>query len=230
MRDYVLSLIPQLSKKPIDFQNAIIRKYENFIKNSQIPNVCYQFNDTSIIPTKLKKLYNNIITAFKDRYNFMLNFESYDNISYLIQLFLDKYFVDCINEDSLVENILYIDAKLLVEDYKRLMNYEGDTTGLEPVHHLDVLYKDIEAAPIVIWDKLMLINSNYDKDKLLDIITIRNRRGLGNIYITIENAAKLGAILGANLCLEMKSTLDLALDCATSKIQIPRSKEVSMFK
>lgn len=230
MKDYVLKLIPSLKDSPEDYQNAIVKKYENFIKNTQIPSICYTYNNENIIPTKLKKLYNNIVTAFEDRYNFILNFETYENICYLIYLFLDKYFAECINNDKLVENILYIDSKLLVEDYKRLMNYEGNSTGLEPIHHLDVLYHDIEAAPIVIWDKLMLINSNYDRDKLLDIITIRNRRGLGNMYITVQNTEKMSQVLGANLCIEMKNTIDLGIDCSASKISIPREKEVSLFR
>lgn len=230
MREYVLKLFSKLKDSPVDYQNAIIKKYENYIKNTQIPSICYGFDDESIIPTKLKKLYNNIVTAFQDRYNFIINFETYENLSYLIYLFLTKYFVECVKADKVVENILYIDTKLLVEDYKRLMNYEGDSSGLEPVHHLDVLYHDIESASIVIWDKLMLINSHYDRDKLLDIITIRNRRGLGNIYLGIENSGKMLQVLGSNLCLEIKSTIDLGIDCTASKISIPREKEVSLFK
>lgn len=230
MKDLILQLLPCLVNKPEDYINSIVKKYEVFINNSQIPSVCLGYNDISIIPSKLQKVYNNITTAFIDHYNFLINFESYENISYLIYLLLNKYFCDCINNDDILDQILYIDTKLMLEDYKRLMNYENSYNSIEPVHNLDILYKGIEQYPVVIWDKLMLINSSYDKDKLYDIISIRNRKGLGNFYITIGSRSELSSILGANLCKEIKSTLDLAFECISTTINVPRTKEVNIFK
>ena len=77
----------------------------------------------------------------------------------------------------------------MVEDYKRLINYDKNELSLAPVHSLETLYKNIENAPLVIWDKFMMIDSAYDKDKIYDILCIRHRKGLANFYFSINGTS-----------------------------------------
>lgn len=230
MKDIVLNLIPELKGMNEDYIDAIVRRYKDFIKYSEIPKICYGFSNDSIIPTKLNKFFENIVLAVQDKYSFLFNLNSYQNASYLAYMMLQKYFRACILTESRVEDILYIDTKLLVEDYKRLMDYDKNELSLCPVHTLETLYENIEKAPLVIWDKFMMLDSNYDKDKIYDIICIRNRKGLANFYFSINGTSELSKAIGPNLSAEMHQYLDTGFDCGKNIIDVNHTKEVSLFK
>ena len=230
MRDIILDLIPELKKENEEYVDSVIRRYKDYINYCQIPEICKGFNDKDIIPVKLSKFFENIITAVTDKYNFLFNLNSYQNAAYLAYLMIQEYFRQCIISDTRVEDILYIDTKLLVEDYKRLMNYDKNDLSLAPVHSLETLYVNIEKAPLVIWDKFMMLDSNYDRDKIYDIICIRNRKGLSNFYFGINGTSELSKALGPNLSTEVHQFLDAGFDCSKNIIDIKHTKEVSLFK
>ena len=230
MKDIIFNLIPELKGKNDDYTDAIIRRFKDYIEYSQIPEICLGFNDNTIIPDKLDKVINNMLIAVKERYNFLFNFSSYENLSYLSYLFIAYYFKQCILNDETVGNILYIDTKLMVEDYKRLINYDKNELSLAPVHSLETLYKNIENAPLVIWDKFMMIDSAYDKDKIYDILCIRHRKGLANFYFSINGTSELSKVMGPNISNEICQYLDTGFNCSLNKINIKHTKEVSLFK
>ena len=230
MKDIIFNLIPELKGKNDDYTDAIIRRFKDYIEYSQIPEICLGFDDNTIIPDKLDKVVNNMLIAVKERYNFLFNFSSYENLSYLSYLFIAYYFKQCILNDETVENILYIDTKLMVEDYKRLINYDKNELSLAPVHSLETLYKNIENAPLVIWDKFMMIDSAYDKDKIYDILCIRHRKGLANFYFSINGTSELSKVMGPNISNEICQYLDTGFNCSLNKINIKHTKEVSLFK
>ena len=230
MKDIIFNLIPELKGKNDDYTDAIIRRFKDYIEYSQIPEICLGFNDDTIIPDKLDKVINNMLIAVKERYNFLFNFSSYENLSYLSYLLIAYYFKQCILNDETVENILYIDTKLMVEDYKRLINYDKNELSLAPVHSLETLYKNIENAPLVIWDKFMMIDSAYDKDKIYDILCIRHRKGLANFYFSINGTSELSKVMGPNISNEISQYLDTGFNCSLNKINIKHTKEVSLFK
>ena len=230
MKDIIFNLIPELKGKNDDYTDAIIRRFKDYIEYSQIPEICLGFNDNTIIPDKLDKVVNNMLIAVKERYNFLFNFSSYENLSYLSYLLITYYFKQCILNDETVENILYIDTKLMVEDYKRLINYDKNELSLAPVHSLETLYKNIENAPLVIWDKFMMIDSAYDKDKIYDILCIRHRKGLANFYFSINGTSELSMVMGPNISNEIRQYLDTGFNCSLNKINIKHTKEVSLFK
>lgn len=230
MKDIIFNLIPELKGKNDDYTDAIIRRFRDYIEYSQIPEICLGFDDNTIIPDKLDKVVNNMLIAVKERYNFLFNFSSYENLSYLSYLLITYYFKQCILNDETVENILYIDTKLMVEDYKRLINYDKNELSLAPVHSLETLYKNIENAPLVIWDKFMMIDSAYDKDKIYDILCIRHRKGLANFYFSINGTSELSKVMGPNISNEICQYLDTGFNCSLNKINIKHTKEVSLFK
>lgn len=230
MKDIIFNLIPELKGKNDDYTDAIIRRFKDYIEYSQIPEICLGFDDNTIIPDKLDKVVNNMLIAVKERYNFLFNFSSYENLCYLSYLLIAYYFKQCILNDETVENILYIDTKLMVEDYKRLINYDKNELSLAPVHSLETLYKNIENAPLVIWDKFMMIDSAYDKDKIYDILCIRHRKGLANFYFSINGTSELSKVMGPNISNEICQYLDTGFNCSLNKINIKHTKEVSLFK
>ena len=228
MEDILYELIPNLKDMTEDYQEAVCRKYREFMKYSQIPERCIGFEDQSIIPSKLHNVFKNMTTAVQDRYNFRFNFADYINLDYLAYFMLQSYFKQCVATDTRVEDIIYIDTKLLVEDYKRLIDYKEDKDSLKPIHDLKILYSGVENAPLIIWDKFTLLDSHYDRDKIYDILSIRQRRGLGNFYFTIGGDDTLVDKVGQNTIACMQ--LDLSFNCRTSKINFQDTKEVGIFK
>lgn len=228
MEDILFELIPNLETATDDYKAAVIRRYKEFIKYSQIPAKCYGFTDQSIIPSKLFNVFKNMQQAVSDRYNFYFDFGDYKNLEYLAYLMLQSYFKQCVLEDKLVEDILYIDTKLLVEDYKRLIDYKEEKDSLKPIHDLKVLYAGIENAPLIIWDKFTLLDSYYDKDKIYDIINIRQRRGLGNFYFSMGGKQNFAEKIGQNTAALIQ--LDLGFECSNIVINLESTKEVGLFK
>lgn len=228
MEDILFNLVPNLKDATDDFKAAVLRRYKEFITYSQIPNKCYGFTDQSIIPSKLFNVFKNMEQAVADRYNFYFDFADYKNLEYLAYLMLQSYFKQCVLEDKLVEDILYIDTKLLVEDYKRLIDYKEEKDSLKPIHDLKILYAGIENAPLVIWDKFTLLDSYYDRDKIYDIINIRQRRGLGNFYFSMGGKQNFVEKIGQNTAALIQ--LDLGFDLSTTTINLESTKEVGLFK
>lgn len=228
MEDILYDLIPNLKESNEDFRAAVFRRYREFMNYSQIPERCLGFTDQSIIPTKLHNVFKNMVTAVQGRYNLKFSFGDYVNLDYLAYFMLQSYFKQCVLQDVRIEDIIYIDTKLLVEDYKRLIDYKEDKDSLKPVHDLKILYSGIENAPLVIWDKFTLLDSYYDRDKLFDIMSIRQRRGLGNFYFTMGTRDILQEKVGQNAAACM--SVDLDFDCSNIKIHLKDTKEAEIFK
>ena len=167
-------------------------------------------------------------SAVTDRYNLRFEFADYVNLDYLAYLMLQSYFKQCVIQDIRVEDIIYVDTKLLVEDYKRLIDYKEEKDSLKPIHDLKILYSGIENAPLVIWDKFTLLDSYYDRDKIYDIINIRQRRGLGNFYFSMGGKQNFVEKIGQNTAALIQ--LDLGFDLSTITINLESTKEVGLFK
>jgi len=228
MEDVLYDLIPNLKEATDDFKAAVFRRYNEYIKYSQIPDRCLGFTDQKIIPSKLYNVFKNMTSAVTDRYNLRFEFADYVNLDYLAYLMLQSYFKQCVIQDIRVEDIIYVDTKLLVEDYKRLIDYKEEKDSLKPIHDLKILYSGMENAPLVIWDKFTLLDSYFDRDKIYDIISIRQRRGLGNFYFTIGDDDYLNDKVGQNTLACMQ--LDLSFDCRAIKINLQGTKEAEIFK
>ena len=208
MNDNILmKIIPNLNIFNDDYKQFIIKKYNKFIQTSEIPNECFGFYDTNIIFPKLQNVYDKIYTAVNDRYSMLFCMKSYNFTNYLSYMFINKYFKDCIENNLFLEDVLYIDTRLLLEDYKRLMDKSQSL-----IHSYYTLTENIERAALVIWDKVSLISSTYDRNKLIDIITIRKRKGLANFYF-IKKEDLDPKILGTELSNCIKSDVSLGFEC-----------------
>lgn len=165
-----------------EFENSIIQKYNSYISYTQIPKVnLVQGIDIKNIPPKLNTLYQNCMDIIGDNYNMLVNLQTYKPAGFITSLLTNKYFENTISQDNHLNNILYIDTNLLIEDYKKLMD-KNDSTSLNLVHSLDVLYKEVETADYIFWDKFGMLNSNYALTKIYNILDIRYRKCLGNMF------------------------------------------------
>ena len=126
MKDLVLDLLPELNNYDEVYTKTVIKKYDDYMQYTQIPKSCYGFNNQQIIPLSMKKIFQNINLAIEDGYDFIFMFDTYKNVEYLAYLITQAYFKYCIKNDSLLQNILFVDTKILLTDYKKsIQNQEN---------------------------------------------------------------------------------------------------------
>lgn len=199
MREKLLKLLPKLKGMDEDYILSIENKYKDFLKYSCITPNAISNTDLEITNPKVQNIENNIFTAINDRYNIGINFDGYNSTDILAAKFIDTYFKYCFENDEFLEYILYIDTNLLLEDYKKLMNNSDAGNSPIPVYSTQTLYKDIENAPLVIWNRFSKIKTEYDRTKLYDILLIRQRKGLCNMYFFTGGGANLTSVIDKGL-------------------------------
>ena len=180
------------SSEDVAYNNYINKRYTEFILVSDLPTPYLNHNiDINKLPTKIKILNDNIFDIVNNKYNYIFNVAKYKDTCYISSMLLDTYFTSCIKNDHIVESMLYIDTNLILEDYKKLMDVQsGNEVKISLSHSIETISRNLENAAFVIWDKFSLVNSNYDKQKLYNILLTRSRRGLGNIFF-IKNAPNI---------------------------------------
>lgn len=161
---------------------SITKKYNDFIKYSDLPNAYYNHNiDIKTLPARYKTLYDNIYTIINEQLCLAFNVKGYHDIGYISSLLLDTYFKLSMENDTPLESVIYVDTNLLLDDYKKLMDI-GINNDLSLAHSEDTLLRHIENATYVIWDKFSYVKTEYDRNKLYNILLVRYRKGLGNMF------------------------------------------------
>lgn len=136
----VLELLPELKNKPEEYIKSVEKSYNDYIDFSDIP-VGYRNEYRVNITGKLENIMKNISTVVSDRYNILLNFNGYKNTGYIAYVIINEYFKQIHLNNDILENIVYIDTNLLVEDYKRLMNV--NQLSQNTAHSLNTLLNSI---------------------------------------------------------------------------------------
>lgn len=200
-------LVSELNIVDPGYISYLEKRYIDFINTSDIPPAYLNHNiDTKSLSSRLKILNDNIYNIVSNRDNYGFNVQSYSDTSFLSSLLLDTYFETCIRNEKLLETVIYVDTNLILDDYKKLMDSNNlSDLHISLSHKIETVTKYIETAPFVIWDKFSLINSNYDKQKLYNILLTRTRRGNGNIFF-MKNAPNVMATI---LDDEIKSLLNI---------------------
>ena len=185
-----------------EFMNSLYNRLTDFIEYSQLPLI-YQveYLDINNLSTNLRLLYDNTENIFTSENSTLVLAESYKETGFIASMLIERYIQYCVVNDLPIPAILYIDTNLLIEDYKKLM--DGD--DIELVHSIDVLQGEIEKANYVIWDKFSMATSEYARSKLYDILSIRYRRCLNNMFLLNENIEYIQSHLG----IEMLNVMNL---------------------
>lgn len=205
-KDTINKLYQNLHITDIGYMKSIESKYDIFMNYSQLPLV-YKSNDIDIMNLcpKSKKLYLNITDIISNRYNIGIQLSSYKDSGFITYMLMEKYFYDISFNDGHLFNVLYIDTNLLMKDYKKLIEKGSDNVDINLTHSLNTLQIDIEQADFVFWDKFSMIQSNYEISKLYDILSIRYRNCLGNMFFSNKPINDLSDMLS----LEMTNVMDV---------------------
>lgn len=217
MNNKLLELFPNIQSKDNSYISAISKNYEDYISYSEIPRVSFNnVIDTKSLPKRLKILNDNIYEIVTDSYNLVFNMLDYSNTAYISYMLLNSYFKYCVDSDSLVDTIVYADTNLILDDYKKLM--DNESTGISPslTYKVDTLYNNLENAKYVIWDKFTLVNSNYDKQKLYNILLIRHRKALGNLFFIKGGPSEIGKIYDVETYYAMD--ISAVVDCSNEQV------------
>lgn len=197
-------LIPNFIKGDEDYKTAIHRKYNDFIKLSELPIKYQDHNvDNTKLPKRMNILHKNIYDIIEYNCSYMFDFNDYRHTGYLVSSLLDEYFKQSVEHDTRLKQVLYIDTNLLLDDFKKIIdrNENGDNPSL--AHSIETIYNYIETADFVFWDKFTMVASAYDKQKLYNILLNRHRRSLGNIFFIKGGKRAVSEIYDIETCFAM---------------------------
>lgn len=167
-----------------EYMDAIENRIANFLEYTQLPRV-YQINglDINYLPYKLKGILPELFDIVEKPLNKLVLLQTYKESGFIVATLLEQYIINCIVKDLHIPSMLYIDTNLLIEDYKKYIDIssgEGNNSIL--VHSPDILFKEILTADFVFWDKFTMVDTNYATAKIYDILSIRYRQCLGNMF------------------------------------------------
>lgn len=187
-------LIPEFKKiNNNDYKLSMYNTYKEYMEKSEVP-VSYIFEllenpfarCNCFRDPEIRGFVDNISEYLGYEFNCVFNFPTYlfvDKLaSYIIQSYMKHYILD----NKPIKEILYIDTPLLLGDLKRMISHNSDSNFERSlVYRLDTLGKGIENADFVIWDKMTNISTDYDRMELYRILSIRHKKGLGNLFCII---------------------------------------------
>lgn len=219
MMNKISKLIPELEGSTTEYLSAVNRKYNEYIQYAELPDVYKNLLlDRDSIPPKAQNIFNNLYESVNEGYNLLFNFNDYKTAGSYAAIMIDEYFRQCEIKRSVTKNVLYVDTNLLLQDYKRLIDYNPNTDSYVPVHSLATLYRNIECAPMVFWNRFTKIDSNYDRSKMYDILLIRYRKGLGNFFFIAGGRNALYDIVGKDIADLMD--IFFTIDCSNPDYKI----------
>lgn len=199
--EFIERLVPKL--KNIDnreFKLSKYNTYKKYIEQSEIP-VAYRyeilqnpFNDYKAFKDKDVKEFVEDVSDFIDcEFNCIFNFQLYMDADLLAAHIIQNYIKNYLAQEKPIKKIIYIDVPLLLSDFKKLIGYNSNDIERDFSHSLDTIRKGVENADLVIWNKMTMLSTEYDRSELYRVLSIRHKKGLSNLFFITggkENALK----------------------------------------
>lgn len=221
--------IPKFSNQTDEYKFAIYKRYTDYINYSELPSAFQTDNiNTSALPKNIKVLYDNIATIIDENHSFIFRFNDYEYTHNISTMLINEYFVKVILNDMTMKHILYIDTNLIMEDYKKMMDITDSEDSVRTNHKLITLNKNIEEADIVIWDKCTMLKSSYEKSKFYDILSIRYRKGLGNLFFVKGSTMELSSLFDKETFVVMNT--EEIVDCSREQVLINTDNKKGSIK
>lgn len=196
---------------PDEYIQSLYRRVQSYIEYTGLPKrYMKEFIDLETATSKLISLNSDIVNIINRKESRMIWTSSFAECGFITATLIETYIKVCLSAELHLNSILYIDTNLLMSDYKRLI---GDENGSKQnlIHRKDVLYKEIEEADIIFWDKFNFIETQYEAAKIYEILSIRYRKCLGNIFFVAGDTIET-IVQGLN------PELLAVMDCPPEKI------------
>ena len=189
-----------------DYLKSRFNIYKNYMDRAEVP--------ASYIPTIMPNpiadlyVYKKEISGFVERikdfldceFNCIFNFETYTGVDKIAFYIIQRYLSDYLASNDPIKNILYIDAVTFMRDMKLNIGNNTTETMRPPSYRQETLNGGVENADFVIWDKLTYLQTNYERGELYNILSIRHKKGLGNLFFTIKGKQHISDVLGEAIC------------------------------
>lgn len=186
----VENIIPELNNQNPEYINVVQNKYNEFKRVSEVPPIYLEsYIETNNLPNRLNILFNNIYDIITERYSYIFMFQNYDWTPHLSNTLIDEYFKYCINNDKLLEKVIYIDTKCLTDDFSKLINKSDVQPAL--MYSKETIYQNVETAPMVIWDGFTKIENTFELNRMYNILLSRYKRGLGNLFFIEKDISSM---------------------------------------
>lgn len=199
--EFIERLVPKL--KDIDnreFKLSKYNTYKKYIEQSEIP-VAYRyeilknpFSSYKAFKDKEVKEFISDVSDFIDcEFNCIFNFQMYMDADLLAAHIIQNYIKNYLAQEKPIKKIIYIDVPLLLSDFKKLIGYNSNDIERDFSHSLDTIRKGVENADLVIWNKMTMLSTEYDRSELYRVLSIRHKKGLSNLFFITggkENALK----------------------------------------
>lgn len=199
--EFIERLVPKL--KSIDnreFKLSKYNTYKKYIEQSEIP-VAYRyeilqnpFNDYKAFKDKdVKEFVEDVSDFINCEFNCIFNFQLYMDADLLAAHIIQNYIKNYLAQEKPIKKIIYIDVPLLLSDFKKLIGYNSNDIERDFSHSLDTIRKGVENADLVIWNKMTMLSTEYDRSELYRVLSIRHKKGLSNLFFITggkENALK----------------------------------------
>lgn len=131
--------------------------------------------------------------------NFLVNCSDFKISGFMAAKIMEEYVTRQIIRDAHFGTIMYIDTDLLMQDFKEIISINKSNNGVvdyatQLTYGKEVLYKLIYTADFIFWDKFDTANTNFEKDKIYEILTRRYKDCLGNAFLTNNSDNPLSAL------------------------------------
>lgn len=179
----------------------------------------------------LKKFIPRFLEYIANYKNFLVNCSDFKSSGFMAAKIMEEYVTMQIIKDAHFGTIMYIDTDLLMQDYKEIISINKSNNGVvdyatQLTYGKEVLYKLIYTADFIFWDKFDTANTNFEKDKIYEILTRRYKDCLGNAFLTSNADSPLNALRGVDerLLLVMDLANTDCYECGKDVYYIERCK------
>lgn len=210
--EFIKKLVPSLNSIT-DNDGYLMNRfkaYRNFMEQSEVPaEYIYTIleNPMSVsVAMKqedVREFFNNVSGFLDNEFNCIFRFrdereciKSAEKVSaFIIQNYIKHYLAS----NEYMKRMLYIDTVSLMDDLKRVINYSmSSETSIKRTfnHNYETLSNGIENYDFVIWNSLMSLKTDYEKEELNRILTVRHKKGLSNLFMVYGDNRSICEKLG----------------------------------
>lgn len=199
--EFIERLVPDL--KYIENKDYKLNKYntyKKYMEQSEIP-VSYRYeilqnpfsNCKAFQDKDVKEFVEDVSDFIEGEFNSIFNFQIYTDADILASYIIQNYIKNYLAQNKPMKRIIYIDVPLLLGDLKKLIGYNANNIEQDFSHSLDTIRKGVENADLIIWNKMTMLSTEYDRSELYRILSIRHKKGLSNLFFIMggkENALR----------------------------------------
>lgn len=188
--EFIERLAPDLEKyENREFKLSRYNLYKKYMEQSEIPKI-YRYeiiqnpfiNSPAFKDADVKDFVNDVTDFISGEFNCIFNFSCYIDTDILASHIIQNYIKNYLVQDKPMKRIIYINVPLLLSDFKKMIGYNMDDMERDFSHNINTIRKGVENADLIIWDRMTMISTEYDRAELYRILSVRHKKGLSNLF------------------------------------------------